>query len=84
MFASVRLVIREENAALVVPRSAIKDYNGSDIVYVIENGLARRTNVTLGLSNDAEVQITSGVTAGERVITAGAVTDSSPVRVAGE
>jgi multidrug efflux pump subunit AcrA (membrane-fusion protein) len=83
MFASVRLVIREEKDTLVIPRSAIKDYNGEDTVYIIdEENLARRVPVTVGLTNDSEAQIVSGLNSGDRVITAGAVTDGSPVRIA--
>jgi RND family efflux transporter MFP subunit len=83
MFASVHLVIREENRTLVIPRTAVKNYNGDSTVYVIdENSIARRVPVTLGLTNDSEAQIISGLKAGDRVITAGAVTDGSPVRIA--
>jgi multidrug efflux pump subunit AcrA (membrane-fusion protein) len=83
MFASVRLVIREERDSLVIPRSAIKDYNGEDTVYIIdEENLARRVPVTVGLTNDSDAQIIAGLNPGDRVITAGAVTDGSPVRIA--
>jgi multidrug efflux pump subunit AcrA (membrane-fusion protein) len=83
MFASVRLVIREERNTLVIPRSAIKDYNGEDTVYIIdEEDLARRVSVTVGLTNDSDAQIVSGLKPGDQVITAGAVSDGSPVRIA--
>jgi RND family efflux transporter MFP subunit len=83
MFASVHLVIREEDGVLVIPRGAVKNYNGEPTVYIIdENNLARRVPVTLGLSNDSEVQVTEGLSVGDNVITAGAVTDGSPVRIA--
>jgi multidrug efflux pump subunit AcrA (membrane-fusion protein) len=83
MFASVRLVIREERNSLVIPRSAIKDYNGDDTVYLIdENNMARRVPIKIGLTNDLEAQIIEGLNLGDRVITAGAVTDGSPVRIA--
>jgi multidrug efflux pump subunit AcrA (membrane-fusion protein) len=83
MFASVRLVIREERNTLVIPRAAIKDYNGEDTVYIMdEENLARRILITVGLTNDSEAQILAGLKAGDRVITAGAVTDGSPVRIA--
>jgi multidrug efflux pump subunit AcrA (membrane-fusion protein) len=82
MFASVRLVIREERNAMVIPRSAIKDYNGEDTVYIIDGeGAARRVPVQVGLTNDLEAQILSGLNFGDQVITAGAVTDGSPVRI---
>jgi RND family efflux transporter MFP subunit len=83
MFASVHLVIREENRALVIPRGAIKNYNGDPTVYIIdENGAARRLPITLGLTNDSDAQIIAGLKEGDRVITAGSVTDGSPVRIA--
>ncbi|AEF83133.1 efflux RND transporter periplasmic adaptor subunit [Leadbettera azotonutricia] len=82
MFASVYLVIREENRALVIPRGAIKNYNGDPTVYVMdENSIARRIPITLGLTNDSDVQIISGLKEGDRIITAGSVTDGSPVRI---
>ncbi|MDR2102165.1 MAG: efflux RND transporter periplasmic adaptor subunit [Treponema sp.] len=83
MFAAVRLVIREERNTLVIPRSAIKDYNGEDTVYIIDGeNTARRVPVTVGLTNDSDAQILSGLNPGDRVITAGAVTEGSPVRIA--
>jgi multidrug efflux pump subunit AcrA (membrane-fusion protein) len=82
MFASVHLVIREENNTLVIPRTAVKNYNGNTTVYVIdENSIARRIPVILGLANDSEVQISGGLKEGDRVITAGSITDGSPVRI---
>ncbi|GHT90819.1 hypothetical protein FACS1894140_0120 [Spirochaetia bacterium] len=83
MFASVHLVIREERSALVIPQSAVKNYNGAPTIYIIdENSVARRVPVTLGLTNDSEAQVISGLKEGDRVITAGSVTDGSPVRIA--
>jgi RND family efflux transporter MFP subunit len=84
MFAQVRLVIREESKAIVIPRASIKDYNGTDTVYVVdENGFARRVRIVLGLTNDTDAQVLEGLQAGDRVITAGAVSDGSLVRIAG-
>jgi multidrug efflux pump subunit AcrA (membrane-fusion protein) len=83
MFATVNLVIREERNVMVLPNSAVKNYNGNPVVYIIDaNNIARRMPVTTGLSNDTEVQIVSGLEAGDRVITAGAITDGSDVRTA--
>jgi multidrug efflux pump subunit AcrA (membrane-fusion protein) len=82
MFATVNLVIREERNTMVLPSSALKNYNGNPVVYLIdERDIAHRVPVTTGLSNDTEIQILSGLAAGDRVITAGAVTDGSTVRV---
>jgi multidrug efflux pump subunit AcrA (membrane-fusion protein) len=88
MFAGVQLVIQQRDNTLVVPRSAVKDYNGKSVVYVIGNDgkttVAKRIEVTAGLSNDSEMEITKGLKPGDQVITAGSVTDGSAVRVAGQ
>jgi RND family efflux transporter MFP subunit len=87
MFAAVSLVIREEPNTLVVPKAAIKTYNDSQVVYVVETAgretVARRVPVTLGLTNDTEYQVITGLSFGDKVITAGAVTDGSTVRISG-
>ncbi|GMO11862.1 MAG: hypothetical protein Ta2A_21040 [Treponemataceae bacterium] len=83
MFAAVELVIREETDTIVVPSGAVKDYNGTTVVYIVDNNsIARRMTVTLGLKNDSESQIVEGVQNGDRVITAGTVTDGSTVKIA--
>jgi RND family efflux transporter MFP subunit len=80
MFAGVQLVIQEKNDTLVIPKTAVKNYNGESTVYVIDaNNMARRVPVTLGLSNDSQVEITGGLESGDQVIIAGAVTDGSAV-----
>jgi len=83
MFADVDLVIRERQDTFVLPKGAVKNYNDQQVVYVVDaNDIARRITVTTGLSNDSEVEVGSGLAAGDRVVTAGAVTDGSPVRLA--
>jgi multidrug efflux pump subunit AcrA (membrane-fusion protein) len=53
MFATVNLVIREERNVMVLPNSAVKNYNGNPVVYIIDaNSIARRIPVTTGLRND--------------------------------
>lgn len=84
MYATVSLVIQEEDNSFVVPKSAIKTYNTDSTVFVIdENNTAKRVVVTTGISNDNDIQITSGLEEGMQVITAGSATEGSPVKVAG-
>lgn len=85
MYANVDLVIREAANAFVLPKAAVKNYNNTLVVYKIdENNVARRVQVTTGLSNDSHIEIVSGIAEGDRIVTAGAVTDGSPVRIAGQ
>ena len=84
MFAVIVLVTREVHDTIVVPKTAVRTYNQQNVVYVIdEDGIARRTVVETGLSNDTEIQLVAGVSFGDLVVASGAVSDGSPVRVAG-
>ena len=84
MYATVSLVIQEEDNSFVVPKSAIKTYNTDSTVFVIdENNTAKRVVVTTGISNDNDIQITSGLEEGMQVITAGSATEGSPIKIAG-
>lgn len=85
MFAGVDLVIQQSSNTMVIPKNTLKTYNDENVVFIIdENNVARRKSVTTGISNDSYVEIKSGVNAGDVVVTAGSVTDGTPVRIAGE
>lgn len=84
MFAVIVLVTREIHDAVVVPKTAVRTYNQQNVVYMIDDeGTARRTVVETGFSNDTEIQLVSGVSFGDLIVASGAVSDGSPVRVAG-
>lgn len=79
MFARVLTVFSVDEAALVVPEEAIVPQGGKQFVIRIETEgegdaikqLSRRTEVQLGLRRGAQVQITSGLAAGDTVVVAG-------------
>lgn len=84
MFAQVRLVIQEEKDTFAIPQKAIKTFNDEFTVFVVDDqNKAQRKVVTIGISNDSETQITSGLEEGDLVITAGSVTQDSLVKIAG-
>lgn len=83
MYASVSLAVQQVENTLVVPNKALHVWNDKTILYVAgDDNMAHRVVVETGLANDFETQITSGLAAGDRVITAGSVTDGTPVRIA--
>jgi membrane fusion protein (multidrug efflux system) len=57
--------------ALVVPEAAIVPEQGRAFVFVIEDGIAHRREVSLGRRQPGEVELTSGVSEGERVVVDG-------------
>ena len=79
----IRLNLETEHIAdaLIVPDAALDTYLGDDIVYLADNGTARRVIVTTGSSNGVDTVITSGLSEGDMVITAGNVTDGTAISV---
>lgn len=70
-FANVDLVVRSVPNALTVPSIAVIPELGGKKVFVIDDGKAQPRTVETGIRSDTEVQITSGLTAGELVIVSG-------------
>jgi RND family efflux transporter MFP subunit len=68
---------------LLVPKAAIRKVDGRDVVFVVNDGLAERRAVTIGLTEGDQVEIASGLQLGERVITEGppALADGARVTV---
>lgn len=71
MFARVELVKRVFNRALAVPLYAVITQGDERFVFIEKDGRARRRNIELGILVDWQVQITSGLKVGERVIVVG-------------
>ncbi|MBF2055143.1 MAG: efflux RND transporter periplasmic adaptor subunit [Candidatus Sericytochromatia bacterium] len=71
------------NDAIVVPQDAVIDEKGGRFVFVEQDGIARKTSVTLGPRQGSEVVISSGLKAGDALITFGQrnVLDGDPVNV---
>jgi HlyD family secretion protein len=73
MYATVSFVIEHKEKVLVVPANAVIEAQGKKGVYVPGDGnVAKFQAVTLGMADPAQVEITSGVTEGMRVISTGA------------
>ena len=73
---SVKVAFRETTASgaangrqIIVPKSALSQDGGTDIVYVVSNGRAERRAVKLGSTRGEEAELLSGLSAGEKVIT---------------
>jgi multidrug efflux pump subunit AcrA (membrane-fusion protein) len=57
------------NRLVAIPKAALFQDNGKDIVYVIQSGKAERRAVTVGNSSPDEVTLSAGLSPGERVAT---------------
>jgi membrane fusion protein (multidrug efflux system) len=69
-YARVELVTRND-AALVVPSVAVLQSLESVSVYTVENGVAKRREVSTGSRTDALVEILGGLSPGDEIITSG-------------
>ena len=53
---------------VVVPKAAVKTADGKSIVFVLKDDRVERRAVRVGLENGDQVELVSGVSAGERVV----------------
>jgi len=81
LFARVEMILQSFPSALKIPSEAILTVIDGNSVFLLKNGKAKLTHVTTGIRTDREIQITSGVTANDTLITTGLMqlTDGSPV-----
>lgn len=85
MFARIRVLLGDRPNALMVPEEAVVPLGDDFFVYTVVDGTAKRVRVKLGVRREAQVELLEGVSAGERVVTAGirVQRDGQPVRVIG-
>ncbi|HJU38650.1 MAG TPA: efflux RND transporter periplasmic adaptor subunit [Tahibacter sp.] len=70
-FARVALEIGSKANALLVPEQALWPQGDKQFVYIIKDGKAELVEITTGLRKPGFVEVTSGITANDLVISAG-------------
>jgi len=87
MYSRVRLTTAERPNALVVPRNAVVDTEGTRGIFLFdaESQTARFRTIEVGLQDETKVEVLNGVREGEPVITTGAtaLSDGDPVLLPG-
>lgn len=83
MFARVGIVFERKPQALQIPRVALVETDGEHSVFVVQKGLVRQRNVTTGLTDAGNIEITDGIGEGEQVVVVGqsGLKDGNKVRV---
>ncbi|MDX1563158.1 MAG: efflux RND transporter periplasmic adaptor subunit [Gammaproteobacteria bacterium] len=86
MFVEVTLIGSRREDVPVVPRRAVTDRGGQRVVFVLNGQRVERREVRLGLGDDEQVEIVSGLAPGERIVVRGleTLTDQMLVRVTGQ
>ncbi len=86
---SVKVAFRETGVATVsaarnvaVPKAALQEQNGRDVVWVAQNGRVERRAVTVSQVIGEEAELSAGLSGGERVVVNSPVglADGSPVK----
>lgn len=82
-FANVTLPLEKLTDALLVPTEALIPIQNGKKIFVVENGQAKEIIVETGARTDKDILITSGLKAGDTILTSGVMTlkDGSPVKV---
>jgi membrane fusion protein (multidrug efflux system) len=70
-FAKVEISLAKIAEALTVPSAAIVPMIDGQSVYILQNGKAVSKTVTTGIRTDSTVQVLSGISAGDTIVTTG-------------
>ena len=71
MFARIALVLKQNDAALVIPNDAIIEANGEKFVFVHDGKSFKRVEITIGTADDQYSEVTDGLVPGDEVATQG-------------
>jgi len=83
MYAEIRLTTEEKEDVVIIPSDAVLRRFGDTFVFVVEDDIAVKKSIVLGISQDENVEVVEGIEAGERVVIQGQtyLEDSVGVRV---
>ena len=83
MFADVTFHTDTSADAVVVPTEAILTSGSTQYAFVVEDGVAEYTEVTIGLTGNGVTEVTSGLSEGQQLVTVGQsyLADGTAVRI---
>ena len=86
MLADVILILEEKDNVVKIPEDALTERQDGFFVFVLKGSSVERRAIETGISIDGIVEITSGIEAGETIVSAGMtmLADGSLVKVVGE
>jgi HlyD family secretion protein len=74
MYAQVQVTAAQKDNTVLVPREAVVQQADGSVVFVADNNTAELRHVTLGISDDTNQEILSGVNPDEQVVIQGQTT----------
>jgi len=81
--ANIRIKLDQIDNAIVIPSISTVKEMGRDIVYVYDNGKAKEVEITTGMRTASSVEVISGLSVGDTLLTTGVMQLRSgmPVRI---
>lgn len=79
---SVRILLDKRDNTLTVARGSFVDESGGRYAYVVRDGIAVKTPVTLGPSSIDKVEVLQGLKAGDKVVISGTDNFNGAARIA--
>jgi membrane fusion protein, multidrug efflux system len=80
-FIKVQIPLGENDAALMIPSQAIIPKARNKEVIVYKNGIANNQVITTGIRDSANIEITSGLNAGDTILITGLLTTKNGAKV---
>src|SRR5690606_28552039 len=65
---STRIIVREKEDALVIPRAALREFMGRRYVRLLDGDARREVDVEVGIVSPTEVEILDGISEGDLII----------------
>jgi RND family efflux transporter MFP subunit len=80
-YVNVTIGSKSSGTVLMIPRDAIVSSVKDPAVYVVRNGKAYLTEVTIGRNFESELEVLNGIAAGDKVVTSGQINLSNGSKV---
>jgi HlyD family secretion protein len=77
MATTAHIILDTKDSVLLVPTSAVQTQNDQSTVRILRNGQVETRTVETGLASDTQIEIISGVSEGDQVITSVATQSTS-------
>jgi len=86
MFANVTFHTNVSENALIIPSNAILTSNDTQYVYIVEDNIAHRVDITTGLTGSGVTEVLSGLEEGQQLVTVGQayLAEGDTVRIVGD
>jgi hypothetical protein len=82
---TLQVTVASFGSATLIPTVALVQQGTQAVAFVVANGVAKLAPVTVGIADDTNTQVLSGINPGDNVATTNqsTLTDGAPVRVVG-